>query len=754
MASSKTAYETHLGPRHIRLLNLSKIKLFGGGAYFIGTQKIVDLDTHPMYRAISYTWDYPYRKEVWVDGKLTDCSEDYALEGNEELSARMLLDGLEISIRSNLCRALASFARETRTGWVWIDALCIRQDDLKERDRQVQMMRSIYSRAQEVLIYLGHEWSSSFGSLADVAEMINGFTLELAAALKEKRLDSSELNMASIVGPVLEEELGMKDLKRKIFTFNHYCRMCQWFNRVWCLQEVVLARKTILHCGPPIIGNRFSWNELSLLVRVLRHYGWYGLTEFEPNGARHLSDLTFDSTGGLEQMVLARIGVRLLFGRPSASEKDEPMSDIDTWEKLVAQEATILHGQDSENEVETWWHRHYSCNLSLVKGTVSVEEESKVFGVLLLSSGHLACKNDLDRIYGLLGLLDLFVVEDISHWIPVDYTRSVQDVYKDAMFLMLEKSQNLDLIVVQQSRDTGGRDWPFWLLDFRTAHRVCPVSFDTGRPKSNASAGLSEIQNHYPDCGPPFQIDGPKISAFGGRFDVISQVVVRDCAVLDCQRLQILGDILPTYIRGRRRFEVIWRTLTHDDPSIYEPKGPALAENEFLRCLASAFVQSVNSEPYSATRCTELAESFAKVLRGFELSSEASLKESVEYICKELECVSNDHDPDLDFTDHLRRHRFAKACATFCMSIVSRVSSSWQLFVTQQGFLGSCASNTQVGDGIWVLNGARAPFILRPSPDNSSYTFVGDTFMLDLMNGEMLNEDYGLRDRLRYIDII
>lgn len=40
-------------------------------------------------------------------------------------------------------------------GWIWVDAICINQDDLVERGRQVAIMKDIFSLAQEVVTYLG-----------------------------------------------------------------------------------------------------------------------------------------------------------------------------------------------------------------------------------------------------------------------------------------------------------------------------------------------------------------------------------------------------------------------------------------------------------------------------------------------------------------------------------------------------------------------------------------------------------------------
>ena len=77
-----------------------------------------------------------------------------------------------------------------------------------------------------------------------------------------------------------------------------------------------------------------------------------------------------------------------------------------------------------------------------------------------------------------------------------------------------------------------------------------------------------------------------------------------------------------------------------------------------------------------------------------------------------------------------------------------------KLFVTEQGLLGSCPPATTVNDEIWILSGSSVPFVLRPEHNEDEYTFIGHAFMLDLMNGEMLEDQYKLKDRLRYIHLV
>lgn len=86
------------------------------------------------YRCVSYQW------------------------GNSAHRCSVLLNGCVFTVGANLYALLQELHSWTQQGFqesVWIDAICIDQSCLVERGHQVQRMGTIYSQAQEVLIWLG-----------------------------------------------------------------------------------------------------------------------------------------------------------------------------------------------------------------------------------------------------------------------------------------------------------------------------------------------------------------------------------------------------------------------------------------------------------------------------------------------------------------------------------------------------------------------------------------------------------------------
>jgi hypothetical protein len=74
-------------------------------------------------------------------------------------AGEMTCDGQKVVVGSELYDALRRLRHPKRERLIWIDALCINQQDVKERNTQVGNMREIYRKADHVLIWLGEHFS-------------------------------------------------------------------------------------------------------------------------------------------------------------------------------------------------------------------------------------------------------------------------------------------------------------------------------------------------------------------------------------------------------------------------------------------------------------------------------------------------------------------------------------------------------------------------------------------------------------------
>ena len=64
------------------------------------------------------------------------------------------LDGHTFSVRKNLWLFLAEVIKAKTPDWFFIDAICIKQNDIDERGTQVRLMKDIYRNADEVRIWI------------------------------------------------------------------------------------------------------------------------------------------------------------------------------------------------------------------------------------------------------------------------------------------------------------------------------------------------------------------------------------------------------------------------------------------------------------------------------------------------------------------------------------------------------------------------------------------------------------------------
>jgi len=79
--------------------------------------------------------------------------------GDPNIKTRIRIDGFDAMVTTNLESALRRL-RTYRPQVVqdlplWVDALCINQQDLEERNQQVSMMGNIFRAAERVLVWLG-----------------------------------------------------------------------------------------------------------------------------------------------------------------------------------------------------------------------------------------------------------------------------------------------------------------------------------------------------------------------------------------------------------------------------------------------------------------------------------------------------------------------------------------------------------------------------------------------------------------------
>ncbi|PMD47938.1 HET-domain-containing protein [Hyaloscypha variabilis F] len=158
--------------------------------------------------------------------------------GDPETSESILVAEKVFNITKNLFHALQDLRDNDRRRRLWIDAICIDQSNLFERNGQVSMMGSIYTQAQHTVIYLGR---STFGT--------------------ELNFEVFSTNTTAVQNPI-QRSSGIRSVAEEILSR-------PWFTRVWIFQELVLSQDPWIQCG----RSRMQWDEALGAIQSVSIYG-------------------------------------------------------------------------------------------------------------------------------------------------------------------------------------------------------------------------------------------------------------------------------------------------------------------------------------------------------------------------------------------------------------------------------------------------------------------------------------------------
>lgn len=246
-----------------------------------------NITKHPFqnYEALSYVW------------------------GDSANPEHIFLNGLRVPITRNLYNLLGSLRERENGRRLWADALCINQEDIKEKKDQITLMRRIYQQAKQVLAY------TPFSSIPDCAALIGLGKLILAARekcykareiynqssesavprlnaeeesvatlnrlLKDKEIEHQGLTKESTQRIFFLEDFGLPPVDHPVWNTWRSFFGSQYFSRIWILQEFVLAPKLLFCCGEVYIDAAGFIGAFVSLIRYSREMN--GAYMFSPD---------------------------------------------------------------------------------------------------------------------------------------------------------------------------------------------------------------------------------------------------------------------------------------------------------------------------------------------------------------------------------------------------------------------------------------------------------------------------------------
>jgi hypothetical protein len=243
-----------LQPNHIRVLTLlpppPPPRLAPGETQSLKAAQIecelvqVPLEHAGQYEALSYVWGSPERS-----GTI------------RIVTGEVMLQPMVLQVTESLLTALLHlrYAKESRR--LWVDQLCINQDDTTEREAQVRIMGEVYSKASCTVVWLGVQCDEA----QLMKDMYNEFSTRTHHAENSggvRMLDQQAV--ANAFGTSNKDESKHRGIGEKRRVLEKFLGL-PWFCRAWVYQEAVVASRVDIVWGRTVLPLDFV---IGLIISV------------------------------------------------------------------------------------------------------------------------------------------------------------------------------------------------------------------------------------------------------------------------------------------------------------------------------------------------------------------------------------------------------------------------------------------------------------------------------------------------------
>jgi hypothetical protein len=672
-------YNDGIDSQHIRLLHLPDPTASTSPPHI--TIHTFPLDKCPDYLALSYTWGPP------------DSSHP-AYTTRDRLAIQ--LDGRVFAVRPNLFHALQQVCAVRPGNYLWVDSICINQNNMQERADQVSIMDHIYTGASETLVWLGPASERSARAVDVVKKTAVGAEDQILKWTSTQTYgdvfiaNDTDLLVKNGLPPLTAEDwMDMADI---------YSR--SWFGRVWMLQEVALSRNPTVLIG----HHEFPWDAIGHASLVV------GLSNA-------LVSLVAASSGvqnfPLVMGIIHSTGLQIVRElSKGASGKFQSVTD----------RANFSAGIDTH---------HPSSHLLR----------------LLLSTNGFKATFRRDRVYSLLGvanhLAQMQGQERLS--LEVDYKASDDQVITSFGKSLFHNTQSLHLL---SHAGLAGRsvksNMPTWIPSFETVNAPILGPNYSNLQLFNASKAELGHTSSFSINEERNELDVKAIAPNLGTIEEVGETLPEMISGQFTSCLKILLHCGDTYrYTNQPIVEAFWRTLIMDYDMAQRP-APAHLAQSFAAWMKLVTITAIFASFTSNTYLYDLFDTLEP------LWVLANSKDTTELLPKSSNILSLlykfglvDYPQVPKITDSERTamlESWGKKSARYDAFLRLTLLPNRRLARTIRGYLCLVPSAAEVGDSVMILSGCSTPLVLRrvKSRENS-FNVVGDSYVHGAMFGEHIS---------------
>ncbi|KAL3418152.1 hypothetical protein PVAG01_09867 [Phlyctema vagabunda] len=656
-------------------------------------------------------------------------------------------------IRNNLRDALEQLRSMTDNVYLWADALCINQENLKERTVQVARMHNVFMHAEKVCIWLGkgipEENEKTFDFLRKILDLEK--LEEVAKRLMDKDKD------------VIWEN-DRQDCKRFIDLMK-----VEWFSRRWVIQELLLATNAHVRRG----HHEMPWLDfadatalfMTKYDNIRRAFGSPGsYSGFRTSDSHYISSLDARVLGAntlvtatsrlfrksdegriLHRLLSLEVLVSSMLIAFEARDPRDTVFAVLQIAKDVPSNGQITISKKNRAQMLIWylaplffvifWNAvaYQFLPVTTNKGPTSESHIRKSLATLIWY-----CMKALGMLLSwlvcrmLLNMIDSWIArhhspQSLDERIKPDYRKCFRDVCADFIEYCIENSNSLDILCrhwvpsTDSSVDSGIEVMPSWILSI-TGHAFGgPEQAWRRRVNGDSFVGEFETRTQYAASGtlrPDFEF---------GKMKIIQKTAVEERDQDPDEYKVPLQDKtkLPPRFDGTLKVKGFLLGTIEQTERI---AGEVITKEALEICGWSKRTKTANLDQVWRILVADRGPNGTNPPTWYRRACEACLEW---YAMKSGEDVFN--------TSTLKNLPGTPAAKIAFLERVQQVTWNRRIIRTDkqnaQAYIGVAPQESERSDIVCILYGCSVPVVLRPL-GNFEYRFLGGCYIHGVMDGE------------------